>query len=299
MDRYSAVSRVLLRVFALNLLVALAKIALGAATGAVSVLSDGFHSLTDGASNVVALVGVRIARQPPDADHPYGHRKFETMASIAILLFLLLVVVQVLWAAVERFQSARAPSVTTLSFVVMGATLLVNVGVVVYERRAGHRLSSEVLLADARHTQSDLLTSVTVIMALIGVRLGFPLLDPIAAIVVAAFIGYACWAIFQDTLRILADEIVIAADDIRTVVQTVPEVLGCEKIRSRGATDHVFLDLHIWMNPAMRLDEAHRVSHVVKDRIMARFPQVKDAVIHIEPPPPAKRGNGKHDATRP
>ena len=123
------------------------------------------------------------------------------------------------------------------------------------------------------------------IAALVGVRLGFPLLDPVAAIVVAGFIGYACWEIFQDTLRILADEIVIAADDIRTVVLTVPEVLGCEKIRSRGASDHVFLDLHIWMDPAMRLDEAHRVSHMVKDRIMARFPQIKDAVIHIEPPP--------------
>jgi len=159
--------------------------------------------------------------------------------------------------------------------------------VVVYERSAGHRLSSEVLLADAPHTQSDLLTSATVIAALIGVRMGFPLLDPIAALVVAGFIGYACWQIFQDTLRILADEIVIAADDIRAVVQTVPEVLGCEKIRSRGAADHVFLDLHIWMDSAMRLDEAHRVSHVVKDRIMERFPQVKDAVIHIEPPPSA------------
>ena len=285
MDRYADVSRVLGRVLALNLLVAFAKIALGAATGAVSVLSDGFHSLTDGASNIVALVGVRIAQQPPDADHPYGHRKFETMASVAILLFLLLVLVQILWGAIQWFQSPVSPRVEALSFIVMAATFAVNLGVVSYERRAGHRLSSEVLLADAHHTQSDLFTSATVIAALVGMRLGFPLLDPIAALVVAGFIGYACWGIFQDTLRILADEIVIAADDIRDVVQTVPEVLGCEKIRSRGASDHVFLDLHIWMNPAMRLDEAHRVSHIVKDRIMARFPQVKDAVIHIEPPP--------------
>lgn len=285
MDRYSAVSRVLVTVFVLNLLVALGKITLGVATGLVSVLSDGFHSLTDGASNIVALVGVRMARQPPDADHPYGHRKFETMASVAIGLFLLMVIVQVLWAAVERFRSPSSPVVGTVSFVVMGATLLINLGVVYYERGVGHRLSSEALLADAYHTQSDLLTSLTVIAALIGVRLGFPVLDPVAAIVVAAFIGHACWQIFQDTSRILADEMVIAADDIRAVVQTVPDVLGCEKIRSRGSSDHVFLDLHIWMSPAMRLDDAHRVSHVVKDRIMARFPQIKDAVIHIEPPP--------------
>jgi cation diffusion facilitator family transporter len=286
-ERYAAVSRVLTRVLVLNLLVAVAKIALGTLTGAVSVLSDGYHSLTDSASNIMALVGIRIARQPPDADHPYGHRKFETMASLGILLFLLLVLVQILWAAWEQLRKPAAPTVEALSFAVMGATFVVNLAVVWYERRAGRRLASEVLLADAHHTQSDLYTSATVIAALVGVRLGYPLLDPIAAIIVAGFIAYACWEIFQDTTRILSDQIVIAAEDLQRVVGTVPEVVGCHQVRSRGSADHVFVDLHIWMDPAMRLDEAHRVSHVVKDRIMAAFPQIKDAVIHIEPPPKA------------
>ena len=290
MDRSSAVSRVLYRVLALNLLVALAKIALGLISGAVSVLSDGLHSLTDGASNVVALVGVKMAYQPPDADHPYGHRKFESMASVAILLFLLLVLVQVLEAAVGQLRSPSVPAITAISFVVMGATFLINVGVVWYERREAQRLSSEVLRADAHHTQSDLFTSATVIAALIGVKLGMPVLDPAAAIVVAGFIAYACWEIFKETTGILADEIVIAADDIKAVVLDIPEVVGCHHIRSRGSADHVFVDLHIWMNPAMRLDEAHRVSHVVKDRLMSRYPQVKDAVIHIEPPPTSRSG---------
>jgi len=284
-DRYSAVTRVLSRVLVLNLSVALTKIALGYITGAISVLSDGFHSLTDTASNVVALVGVRVSREPPDEDHPYGHRKFETMASVAIVLFLLLVLVQVLGAAVDRLRTPATPAVDALSFSVMAAAFVINLVVVRYERRAGHRLSSEVLLADAHHTQSDLFTSITVIAALVGVRLGYPLLDPMAALVVAGFIGYACWQILQDTTRILADEIVIAAEDIQDVVHGVPEVIGCHRIRSRGSADHVFVDLHIWMDPAMRLDEAHRVSHVVKDRIIAKYPQIKDAVIHIEPPP--------------
>ena len=285
MDRYTAVTRVLSRVLILNLAVALAKIGLGWLTGAVSVLSDGFHSLTDSASNVVAMVGVRIAGQPPDADHPYGHRKFETMSSVGILLFLLLVLVQILWSAVERFQTPASLRVDRLAFAVMGATLIVNVLVVAYERRAGRRLRSEVLIADSHHTQSDLFTSATVIAALVGVRSGYPLLDPIAAIIVAGFIAYACWEILQDTTRILSDQIVIPVADVQRVVATVPEVMGCHQIRSRGSADHVFIDLHIWMDPAMRLDEAHRVSHVVKDRIMSAFPQIKDAVIHIEPPP--------------
>jgi cation diffusion facilitator family transporter len=283
--RYSEVSRVLGRVLVLNVIVAIAKITLGYASGAVSILSDGFHSLTDGASNVVALVGVRIARQPPDEDHPYGHRKFETLASVGILIFLVLVLVQVASAALAGLRSAEAPVVDALAFWVMGGTFVVNVGVVLYERRAGRRLSSEILLADAHHTTSDLATSLTVIAALIGVRLGYSWLDPAAALIVAAFIAYACWEIFTDTSRILGDRMVIDESSIRDVVHGVPDVIGCHHIRTRGSSDHVFLDLHVWMDGTMPLHEAHRLSHVVKDRLMAQFPEIKDAVIHIEPPP--------------
>jgi cation diffusion facilitator family transporter len=290
--RASEVSAVLYRVLFLNLAVATAKIALGLTTGAVSVLSDGFHSLTDTASNVVAIIGVRVAGAPPDEDHPYGHRKFETMASVGIVLFLLLVLLEVLSAAWDRFRSGGQPAISSLTFIVMGATFAVNLAVVFYERRAAARLQSEVLLADAHHTLSDLLTSATVILALIGVQYGYAWLDPAAALVVAAFIGYACWEIFKSTTGVLADRIVIPEEDIRGVVRSVPEVLGCHHIRTRGSADFVFLDLHIWMEASMPLERAHSLSHVVKDRLMAAFPQIKDAIIHIEPPP--SKGSDPH-----
>ena len=285
MPRYAEVSRVLLRILVLNIAVAIAKIVLGYTSGAVSILSDGFHSLTDGASNVVGLVGVRVAKQPPDADHPYGHRKFETMASVGILIFLVLVLVEVASSAIARIRNPALPEVAALAFWVMGTTFLINVGVVVYERRAGRRLNSEILMADAHHTTSDLATSLTVIAALIGMRFGHAWLDPAAALVVAGFIARACWEIFNDTSRILGDRIVIDESRIRAVVQEVPEVLGCHHIRTRGSADFVFLDLHIWMDGALPLYEAHRLSHVVKDKLMSAFPEIKDAVIHIEPPP--------------
>jgi cation diffusion facilitator family transporter len=251
----------------------------------VSVLSDGFHSLTDTASNLVAIIGVRAASAPPDADHPYGHRKFETMAAVGILVFLLLVLREVLSAAWERFTSGDQPDVTPLTYAVMTGTFLVNLAVVKYERGASRRLSSEVLAADAHHTMSDLLTSATVIAALVGVQLGYSWLDPAAALVVAVFIGYACWEIFTSTTGILADRIAIPENAIRDVVCGVPEVVGCHRIRTRGSADFVFLDLHVWMRPELRLDQAHSLSHLVKDTLMARFPQIKDAIIHIEPPP--------------
>lgn len=284
-DRYSQVVRVLYRVLALNLAVALIKIVLGYTTGAISILSDGFHSLTDSASNVVALVGVSIARRPPDENHPYGHRKYETMASLGILVFLIIVLVQVLGAAYDRLINGGVPRVFPEGIGVMTVTLVFNLFVVSYELREARRLNSEVLHADAKHTRSDVLTSGAVLGALLGVWWGYPLLDPLAALLVAAFIGHASWQIAQQSSRILGDEIVIAEDDVRKVIASVPDVLGCHQIRTRGPADHVFMDLHLWLDGGTTLESAHRTSHVVKDRLMARFPSLRDVVIHIEPPP--------------
>ena len=285
-DRYSAVVRVLYRVLILNLAVALTKIILGYATGAVSILSDGFHSLTDSASNVVALIGVSIARRPPDENHPYGHRKYETMASVGILLVLLIVLMQVVSAAWTRLIEGGSPRVFPEGIGIMAATLAVNIWVVWYETMQGRRLQSEVLLADAKHTRSDVFTTGGVLLALIGVWFGYPWLDPLAALLVAGFILRACWEIAQEASRILSDETVFPEAEVRRVVQSVAGVLGSEKIRTRGAADYVFMDLHMWVNGQTPLAEAHHLSHIVKDKLMATFPQLADVVIHIEPPPP-------------
>ena len=277
--------RVLARVLVLNLVVAVAKIAFGYTSGAISILSDGFHSLTDAASNVVGIVGVRAAGRPPDDDHPYGHRKYETVAAAAVTMFLVVVVVEILRNAFNDLTGrSNPPEISLAGFVVMGATLAINLLVIRYESREGERLGSEVLLADALQTRGDVWTSVAVIVALAGVRLGLPVLDPLAALGVAIFIGYAGYQIARTTTPILSDRIVISESDLEAVVMRVPGVVGCHRIRSRGTTDHVFLDLHVWMPGDMPLTEAHHLSHVVKDRLMARYPQIVDAVIHIEPP---------------
>src|SRR5215510_3630469 len=263
-DRYTHVVRLL------TVAVAFVKIILGYFTGAVSIVSDGFHSLTDSASNVVALVGVSVARQPPDAQHPYGHRKYETMASLGILVFLVVVLVEVLTAAADRFVNGGTPRVFPEGIALMASTLGVNLWVVAYEMREGRRLKSEVLRADAKHTRSDVLTTGAVLGALMGVWWGYPLLDPMAALLVAGFIGHACWGIAQEASRILGDQIVMPEADVRAVVQSVPGVIGCEKIRTRGAADHAFLDLHLWLDGNMPLKDAHSASHVVKDRLMTK-----------------------------
>ena len=284
--RHREVSRVLTRVLFFNLAVAAAKLALGYATGAVSVVSDGYHSLTDSTSNIIGLVGLRASYKPPDADHPYGHRKYETVAAAAVTAFLLLVVIEVLRNAFRNLTGRSAPTeITVSSFVVMIVTVAINLFVVAYEGREGERLSSEVLMADATQTRGDVWSSLTVIAALVGARAGLPILDPLAAIIVAGFISYSGFKIATTTTRILSDRIVIEASDIEAIVRGVPQVIGCHHIRTRGSEDHVFLDLHVWLPAGMPLQEAHHYSHVVKDRLMERYPQIVDAIIHIEPPP--------------
>ena len=269
----------------LNVAVAAAKLVFGYASGTVSMVSDGFHSLTDSASNIMGLVGLRAARKPPDEDHPYGHRKYETLAAAGIFVFLLFVVVEVVRAAFDRLAGVGAPEVSAVSFVVMIVTLAINLMVVRYESARGRALNSELLLADATHTRSDVFTSIAVLVALVGTRLGYPLVDPIAGLVIAIFIARTGLEIARDTSGILADRVVMAEDDIRGVVLSVPEVVGCHRIRTRGSADYTFLDLHVWVPADMPLVEAHRISHVVKDRLMQKYPQIADAIIHIEPPP--------------
>jgi cation diffusion facilitator family transporter len=197
----------------------------------------------------------------------------------------LLVVVEVSRSALHRLAGGEAPQVTILSFVVMIATLIVNLFVVRYERGEARRLSSELLHADAMHTQSDVLTSCAVLVSLAAVGLGFPILDPIGGMVIAVFIARTGWRIGRDTSNVLADRVVLAEEEIRRVVMSTPHVVGCHQIRSRGSADHTFLDLHVWYPAAMPLHEAHRLSHIVKDRLMSTYPQIADAIIHIEPPP--------------
>jgi cation diffusion facilitator family transporter len=206
------------------------------------------------------------------------------MASVGILMFMLLVLSEVARNAVARLRVPGTPAVLPLGLATMVTTLVVNVFVVRYESREGRRLRSEVLGADAKHTKSDVWTTLAVLVALAGVWRGYPVLDPIAGLVVSGFIGYACWQIAREASGVLADEVVLAEENIRPVVESVPGVVGCEKIRTRGASDNVFVDFHLWIDGRTPLGEAHALSHVVKDKLMARFPEVVDVVIHIEPP---------------
>jgi len=275
---------VLLRVLALNLLVAGAKLIYGIATGAISMVADGIHSAMDSSSNVIGLIGTAVAARPPDQGHPYGHRKFEVIAALGITFLLFLACYEILTGAVERLMSGAPPHVTKWSFVIMIGTIVINLFVTVYEQRRGRWLASPILIADSLHTRSDIYASLAVLVGLAGVKLGQPILDPIAAIVVVGLIARAGYRIVSSSLDVLADAVVYSPQEIAATAMQVQGVLDCHGVRTRGLPDHVHLDFHLTIAPETTTSESHAIAHRVIETIQQRFPGIKDVTPHVEPP---------------
>ena len=283
-ERDRGVRRVLLIVLGLNLAVAAIKLALSVRTGALSLLADGIHALLDASSNVVGIVGIAVAARPADAGHPYGHRRFETLAALCIGLLILsgmAGIVQGLW---EGLAGRRAlPDVTPLSAGLLAVTIVANFGISRFEARKGAELRSGVLQADAGHTLSDTLGALAVLASFGATWLGFRAADLVAAVVVALLIARTAWSVLRENLGVLADRARLDPLAVHRIAMSITEVRGAHKIRSRGSADHVLVDLHIHVDPTMTVERAHRVTHEVAGAVRAAFPEVADVLIHTEP----------------
>lgn len=283
-ERIRSIRRVLWIILFLNVAVALAKLIYGTVIGSAAMQADGFHSLFDGASNIVGLVGMGFASRPADSDHPYGHGKYETYASAAIGAMLLFAAYRVGSSAVSQlFGDAAPPQVDTLSFVVMLGTLSVNIFITIWERRVGRKLGSAILVADASHTASDALVSVGVIISLILVKMGFPKADPLIALFVAGAIVYTAWEVFKQASATLSDSARIPVQDICDVALAVAGVLGCHHIRTRGSEAEVYVDLHVQVDETRTVADGHRIAEEVERAIAETFDQVADVIVHLEP----------------
>jgi len=184
------VRKVLWITLLLNIFGAIVKIFYGYLAGINSIQADGVHSLFDGASNVIGLIGIWLASKPPDGTHHYGYKKFETMATVGIATLLFIACIEVFKKAAEQFLSPKPLVVTDLSFGIVIVTMGINLFVTTYEYRRGKTLKSDFLVADAKHTMSDLLASFVVLISLTAGRMGYPIIDPIATLVIAVMIGH-------------------------------------------------------------------------------------------------------------
>ncbi|MDO8964988.1 MAG: cation diffusion facilitator family transporter [Coriobacteriia bacterium] len=283
--RTGRVKFVLWVILFLNLGVAAAKVIWGTLSGSVSMQADGFHSTFDGLSNVVGLVGMSLASRPADDDHPYGHPKYETYASAVIGAMLLLAAWRVGSEAVDKLIHPGAPPVIGWqSFAIMFGTLAVNFGVTMWERYEGKKLRSDLLIADASHTGSDMLVSSGVIVGLVLVKyFNLGLADPIIALLVALAIVYTAWGVFKQASDTLSDSARIPVEEICAVALAVPGVLGCHGIRTRGTESLVYVDMHVQVDAALSVAAGHEVAEAVERTVAERFEQVGDVIVHLEP----------------
>lgn len=281
---FGAIQRVLWIVLLLNWAVAAAKIAYGLISRSSSMTADGFHSLSDGVSNIIGLIGIFYCSQPKDEDHPYGHKKYETLFALGIAAMLLMVAFNLAKGGVVRIFHPVSPQVDVVSFAVMLITLAVNITVMLYEYRRGKQLQSDILIVDSMHTRTDIFTSLSVIGALIGVKIGFPILDPLITLLISGFIAYSAFVIIRQESGILCDGIAIGdTSQIKSIVCGIAGVRNCHKIRTRGRLDDIHLDLHVQVDETMMMRDSHALSHKIQAEIMNSMTGVVDVLVHLEP----------------
>ncbi|MCX5716466.1 MAG: cation diffusion facilitator family transporter [Candidatus Omnitrophica bacterium] len=281
--RFHDIRKVLIAVLVLNWLVSFMKVIYGIMTGCASMRADGLHSFSDGASNIIGLIGIWVASQPVDKDHPYGHKKYETFSAVGIAILLILLCVQILHGAFSRISNPVVPEVTAISFIIMAVTMAVNLFVIWYEVKKSKELTSDILYSDAMHTRSDVLVSFSVIATLVGMKMGWYFLDTSVAVIIAALIGYAAFKILKESSYVLCDTAPIMSDSIKRIVMQVDGVKACHQIRTRGRSDDIYIDLHILVKPNMHVGTAHDITETIENKIKEKMPGVADVVVHVEP----------------
>ena len=282
--RSTGVRRALLVVLALNALSAALKVTVGARTGALTVLGAALESVLDMMSNGVAILAVSVASRAPDDDHPYGHEKFETLGTLAIVCFLSITCFELLRQSVGELMAGQVrPRATATDGLLLIASLAVNCCVVFYERRRGRQLSSTLLLADAAHTAGDILVTALAIGSLVLSRLGYLYADAALGVLVALIIAWSGYRILRHSIPILVDARAVDAERLAEIVRTIPGVKGVRAARSRRtASDHLFAEVTILVDGSTSVTDAHAFTDDV-ERAIARELGTAEAIVHVEP----------------
>lgn len=282
-ERSAGVRRVLAGILVANIVVVIVKFAVGFDTNSLAVFGDALQSSVDSANNLFAIFVVRVAAKAPDEDHPYGHAKFETLGALLIALLLALSIFELVRGAVARLLSGALPlNVSGVALGLLVVTLLVNIGVVWLETRAGRRLQSDLLLADALHTRTDVFITIGVLAGLALSRAGLAWADPALALIVAVLVGRAGYQILRRSIPTLVDERAFDQATIQREAEGVTGVVSAYSIRSRHAGDRRFAELTIAVDGQSNVANAHNIADQVEDRLRDRL-QLDEVTVHVEP----------------
>lgn len=279
--RDRGVVRTLWLVLGLNWLVAFAKIVVGILSSNITVTADGLHSLLDGANNVLGIGALHLASSPPDQDHPYGHRKFENIAAMAIGGLIVLIawevmdnIVRTVWTHMRGMAHDEKGTAAEPIFVItLIVSVAINYMVAMYESRRGRELGSTFLSADAHHTKADCAVTGLSLLSLFLSRFGW-WVDPLLALGVMAFLLVAAWEIIRENLPAFTDRAQLDPEEVGRVVERIGGVLGTSAIRSHGSATDIHLDLSVTMDRTLTVEEAERLECLVRETLHEAFPNV-------------------------
>ena len=270
---------------ALNLVLMTLQVAIGVFAHSQALIADGVHSLADLISDFIVLVANRASAEKPDADHNYGHRRYETVASLFLGALLVTVGVGMLWRAGTRLANMdNIPAVHVSALVVAVLVLVSKEALFRYMLRQAERVRSAMLIANAWHARSDAASSLVVAVGIVGSLFGVRLLDPIAAAIVGFLVARMGWVFGWDALQDLSDRALdeTATDDIRKLLTTTAGVRDVHELRTRKMGDLALVDAHILVDPLISVSEGHYIAESARMRVMTDK-RVLDALIHVDP----------------
>ena len=284
-NKYHIIKRVLIIILIANFAVSAAKIAIGYLTKSLSLSADGFHSFSDGASNIIGLISITLASKPIDDEHPYGHKKIETMASLIIGGMLVFLTYNIVVQSIQKFFNQTEIIVSLESIIILVSTLFINIFVAYYENKQGKKYNSSFLIADSIHTKSDIFVSIGVLTTLVCIKLGLSsIIDIFVSIIVAGFILYAAYEIFKEAYNVLIDSKILDEEKIKDrVMSNFSYVKDVHNIRSRGGADYIFVDMHIKVDSNLNVSEVHSLVHDIEKVIKLKDNRVIETIIHVEP----------------
>jgi cation diffusion facilitator family transporter len=277
-----------------NAALSLFKLGAGIAGHSAAMISDAVHSFSDVFSTVIVMIGIKLANRESDKEHPYGHERFECVAALILAILLGLTGAGIGWFGARKIFAGEpgalpVPGVLPLAAAVV--SLIVKEAMYRRTRAVALGIDSAALLADAWHHRTDALSSIGSFAGILGARLGLPLLDPLASVIICLFVVRAAALVFREAIGKMTDRACPDAEveKIRAMILAHKRVLDVDQIRTRLFGDKIYVDVEISVNSEASLQEAHEIAHQIHDTIEKRLPKVKHCMVHVNPAAPVPR----------
>ncbi|MGN0399957.1 MAG: cation diffusion facilitator family transporter [Blautia sp.] len=271
-----------------NLLLSIFKLAAGILGHSGAMISDAVHSASDVFSTVVAILGINISKKKSDQNHQYGHDRLECVAAIVLAVILFLTGVGIGIGGLEKIISGLSEKIAVPGAIALAAailSILTKEWMYWYTRKAAKKINSGALMADAWHHRSDALSSIGAFVGILGARMGYPILDPLASVVICLFIGKAAYDIFRDAIDKMVDKSCDpeTLDKMRSIILEQPGVQNIDLLQTRLFGPKMYVDIEISADGSLTLKEGHEIAQSVHDAIEKEFPLVKHCMVHVNP----------------